>query len=233
MPAAVAIPIALGAGTATAGVIGAKIQSNAAKKAADTQAASANYAADVQAKSNAESLAFQREQAAQDLARANALQEGNYNQWAAREGRLSNFGQMLGLPARTIPPYVPIPGASGGAAPSGANYQPLIEALNKGQSPDAVIASFNKSQGLPNGASYAWRSIPGAAGGGVVEIPGGSYLSPTGQGGSWVWSAGDSARSGSPKPSSYAAFLAPQSSSSSLPLLTPALSAPNFASYLS
>jgi hypothetical protein len=44
MPAAIAIPLALGAGTAAAGVIGAKIQSNGASNAAKTQANAAQQA---------------------------------------------------------------------------------------------------------------------------------------------------------------------------------------------
>ena len=108
MPAAVAIPLALGAGTATAGIIGAKMQSSAAKDAADLQTQAANHAADVQAKSAADALAFQKQQAAMDQARAEAAQRGNYDQWAARQGRLSTLGQMVGMKPFQIPAYVPI-----------------------------------------------------------------------------------------------------------------------------
>lgn len=118
MPAAIAIPLALGAGTATAGIVGAKMQSGAAEDAASLQTQAANHAADVQAKSAADALAFQKQQAAQDLANAQAAQQGNYNQWAARQGRLSTLGQMVGLKPFQIPAYVPIQSVPAAGAPT-------------------------------------------------------------------------------------------------------------------
>lgn len=117
MPAAVAIPLITAAVTAGTSIAGAKMSSSAAKKAGETQAASAeraaqlqteaaNHAADLQAKAAAEALAYQKEQAQLDAARAEAAQRGNYDQWAAQQRRVSTLGEMLGLGARQIPAYV-------------------------------------------------------------------------------------------------------------------------------
>ncbi len=112
MPAAIAIPLALGAGTAAAGLGGAYMSSSASKDAADMQTQAANHAADVQKQSADAALAFQKQQAAQDLANAQAAQRGNYDQWAAKQGRLSTLGQMVGMKAFQIPAYVPIQSAA-------------------------------------------------------------------------------------------------------------------------
>lgn len=102
-------PLVAAAAVAAGGaIVGAKMQSGAAKSAAQIQSDAATKAAQLQADANEKTLAFQKEQAAADLARANAVQQGNYNQWASREGRLSDFGQALGLSARNIPAYVPL-----------------------------------------------------------------------------------------------------------------------------
>ncbi len=108
MPAAIAIPLALGAGTATAGIVGAKLSSNAARDAAGLSTDAANHAADVQAQSARDALAFQRQQAQQDFNNAQAASRGNYDQWAARQGRLSTLGQMVGQKPFVIPAYVPM-----------------------------------------------------------------------------------------------------------------------------
>jgi hypothetical protein len=89
-------------------MFGAKKQSDAAENVAQQQSAAAKYSADAQQKSAADALAFQKQQAAQSLANAQAAQQGNYNQWAARQGRLSTLGQMVGLKPFQIPAYVPI-----------------------------------------------------------------------------------------------------------------------------
>lgn len=113
MPAAIAIPLALGAGTATAGIVGAKLSSGAASDAADKQTQAANHAADVQAQSARDALAFQQQQAHQDFLNAQAASRGNYDQWAARQGRLSTLGQMVGSRPFVIPNYVPMQEANG------------------------------------------------------------------------------------------------------------------------
>lgn len=121
---AVASSIALGAlvagATAGGAVASGAIQSRAAGKAADAQTQASNYAAEQQAKSAREALAFQRQQAHQDFLNAQNAQRGNYDQWAARQGRLSTLGQMVGSKPFVIPAYVPMQEApEAGTPPAG------------------------------------------------------------------------------------------------------------------
>ena len=120
------MPIGIGAGTAIAGIVGGGaaitsgiLQSKATGNAADLQTQAANHAADVQAQSAANTLAFQQQQAQQAFNNAQAAQQGNYNQWAAKEGRLSTLGQMVGSKPFAIPAYVPLQQAPPIAAPTG------------------------------------------------------------------------------------------------------------------
>lgn len=118
------IGLATAAGTAGAGAIGAKVQSNASRDAAKAQVDAANHAADIQAQSAREALTFQKEQAAADASRFEQTQRSNYDQWAARQGYQSSIGSMLGLPARNIPSYQSsMPGGSpqGMPSPGGAD----------------------------------------------------------------------------------------------------------------
>ena len=125
MPALIAAPWL---GTAIAGIaggtgaiVGAKMQSGAARKVADTQTTAANYAADKQEAANQRAEAFQRQAAQNAYLNDEAARRGNYEQWAATEGRRGSIGVMLGLGPRNIPAYVPgvDPGFDGGGATSG------------------------------------------------------------------------------------------------------------------
>lgn len=222
MPAAIAIPLAIAGGTAAAGVYGANksagaassaasSQSDAAVKAAQIQADAANHSADLTANSAAQALA---------LSRANSqLSLDQYNQQQTRLQPYRNLGSFaLGQPFSDAPapltlPNLPsssttpnsggTPAGSTSGSSAGANYAPLIDALNKGQSPQAVIDQYNSSQGPVKGESYAWRSIAGAPGGGVVEIPGGAYLAP-GPDGQWGYTAGSDGGGGSGAPAASA-----------------------------
>lgn len=140
MPAAIAIPLALGAGTATAGIVGAKLSSDASGKAADLTTQAANHAADVQGQGAKDTLAFQERAAQQDFLNAENAQHGNYDQFAARQGRLSTLGQMVGLKPFDIPAYRPLqqapqtqapgPMQGGPQAPPSYVAQPGAPALN-------------------------------------------------------------------------------------------------------
>src|SRR5215470_14687437 len=120
--AAAALPFTMSAiaagATAGAGIYGANKQSSSADRAVAAQTDAANRAAELQAQSAREQLDFTKSEAARDQANYEATQRGNYDQWAAREGRISAAGQsMLGLPARTIAPYVA--STASGTTPSG------------------------------------------------------------------------------------------------------------------
>lgn len=130
MPAPVIAAIIAGGATAATGIIGSKIQSGAAKDAANAQIGGANRAADIQAQSAREALAFQKEQAAADAARFEQTQRSNYDQWAARQGYQSSIGSMLGLPARNIPSYQSsMPSGSPQGMPSAGGGDPKVAAF--------------------------------------------------------------------------------------------------------
>ena len=94
----------------------------AQEDATAAQAAATKYAADQQAQAAANALAFQRQQAAYDATQAETNRAANYGQWAAKQQLLGTVGQALGLPARSIPAYVPLPAynAATSPAPGGA-----------------------------------------------------------------------------------------------------------------
>lgn len=121
--------------TAGAGIYSANKQAGAAQDAAKLQTDAANKSADLQAKANADALAFQKEQAAQDLARTNSTNQANYGQWAAKEGRLSDFGQMLGLSPRNIPAFQPIPSTL-----ASSQTAPAAGPMPSGQAPSGNLA---------------------------------------------------------------------------------------------
>lgn len=128
-------PIIGGAIGGIGSMFGGKAQADAMQVAAQKQTEAANFAATKQAESAANALAFQKQQAAQDLATANSTQHANYDQWAARQGRLSTLGQMVGLRPFQIPAYVPIQNTQGVTAtgtPANApnpNVQPMSNLL--------------------------------------------------------------------------------------------------------
>lgn len=128
MPALLALPAFWGAvaagGSAAAGIYGANKQAGAAEDAAQLQTQAANHGADVQKQSADAALAFQKQQSAQDLANAQAASRGNYDQWAAKQGRLSTLGQMVGLKPFQIPNYVPIQSVPSPQAPPPSNGAP-------------------------------------------------------------------------------------------------------------
>src|SRR2546429_297363 len=75
--------------------------------AANKQASAERYAADLQAKSIADALGFTKQQAEGDWRNQELTRRGNFDQWAATQGRLGTLGEMFGMRPRYIPPYVP------------------------------------------------------------------------------------------------------------------------------
>lgn len=113
MPA-LALPAFWGAITAgaagTAGIVGAKISSGAAKDAAATTGAAATHAADLQSQATQQALDFQKEQAENAFQNNEASRQGNYGQFSAQQTRLKSVGEALGIPnagGMEIPAYVP------------------------------------------------------------------------------------------------------------------------------
>lgn len=166
MPAAVAIPLALAAGSATAGIVGSKISSNAGKdaassqgdaavKAAQIQADSANKQGELTAKSAADALAYSRQQSQLSL--------DQYNQQQQRLQPYRNLGAFaLGQPMSEGPAPLTLPNlpgtqttpntgpAASGQAPSGNLTDPSAWMSLVGN--DAELSKW-VTQGLGSAAS--------------------------------------------------------------------------------
>jgi hypothetical protein len=147
MPGIAAAPLFWGAivggGAAAAGqIVGAKMQSGAAKQSAQLQTASANYAADKQAQATREALDFQKAEAARARQDTEVTRKANYDQWAAQQRRLGTLGQLLGMAPPEIPGYVPLDGTLGSAMPS------------QNASPGAPAGAGTQS--VPGGDYQAW-----------------------------------------------------------------------------
>lgn len=141
---ATAIALAALAASATAGgaVVSGAIGAHAAGSAAQVQAkASSDATAQqlqyerealaAQTKATDDSLAYTKQQAGQNRADAETTRQGDYEQWAAREGRLSTIGGMLGMPARQIPGYRALGPEQGAAGPGGAPAAPAANLMPK------------------------------------------------------------------------------------------------------
>ncbi len=227
-----AIGIGIAAGTATAGVIGAKLSSNAASKSAELQTAASSHAADLQKASNDAALKFQQDQAALDAVRANATAQANYNQFHAHEQRMSDFGQALGLAPRNIPAYEPLPttatAPTSAQTPAGTTPQGMPAAGNLSD-PNAWMALVNDTpkltQWVTSGLGAAAQAKPDLVSYYVGKIKGQPGANPTEQAGSanyWMQKL-----QSDPNVSGIAArsAAAPNSASgyaSTMPMMTPA-----------
>lgn len=98
------ISAGINAGT---GLLGTYLSNRAAQNAANTNADALKYQADLADAQNKRAELFARQQAENQWLNAEITRQANYNQWAAREGRVSSLGQAMGLSARDIPTYAP------------------------------------------------------------------------------------------------------------------------------
>ena len=113
-------PIVLAAGIAAAGAVGgAAISSRSASGAARRQSEATTEAARLEDEAAKRAEAFQRQQAQQQWAEAEAVRRANYDQWSARQRSLNAFRQKHGYGATEIPGYVASqdPGYGGGPPP--------------------------------------------------------------------------------------------------------------------
>jgi hypothetical protein len=179
MPAAVAFPI-----------IGAEIGAIAGLGGAKKQAKATQHAADLQSQAAAQALRFQQEQAARDQANFETTQHANYDQWAARENRLSTFGQMVGLPSRQIPAYQGTT-PSGATGPGGAEAQGYFQSLTTGKAPTPQSLLSLEPQLNQRGIKVL-RNAAGTAG--KIQLPSGQIvdvIQSAGTGGTaWQWLTG-------------------------------------------
>lgn len=157
-------------------LVGGIIQTKAAQAAADAQAAAAKYAADLQDAAAKRTEQFLREQAENQFQNSEASRHGNYDQWRARETRLSNLSATLGAGARDIPDYVPgvdpryLPGGTtsstttgpgGTTTPGGPTSKTQVEPGGAQLAVDgtpASISAYFKSRGVPDTETAYWVS---------------------------------------------------------------------------
>lgn len=138
------ISLAAAAATSGAAVYSANKQAGAAHEAATTTSQAATHSADLQSKAASDALAFSKQQAEVDARNQEQARKANYDQWAAREQRLSSFGQMLGLPSRDIPAY---------QASNDPNYTPGSPAPTI---PSTIGAAAGKASPVANGDYQAF-----------------------------------------------------------------------------
>lgn len=87
-------------------VVGAKMQSNANRRAAETQSQAANYGADRELEGSREAERYQRQQAQAQWADAEGARRANFDQWAARQRSMNAFRKKYGFDETAIPDYV-------------------------------------------------------------------------------------------------------------------------------
>lgn len=240
MPAPVIAAIIAGGATAATGIIGSKIQSNAAKDAANAQIGGANRAADIQAQSAREALAFQKSQAEQEQQNYLNTERANYGQYSDRQNRIGQLGPMLGLPARTapaLPDYLtaqpvgagqmPAAAASGGADPKVAAFVADYQAKHPITEGIGPIADALKKAGLSSGRfDYGGGNLSNNE----VNVGGKPYKVLGGEGTpAAYWYVPGTNDSGSSRAMQPKAYTAPMSALFAAPsrILTPALTLPS------
>lgn len=264
MSAATSTIIAIGTIAATGAVAAgsaysANKTSNAAEHGADVQTTAANHAADLQSKAAADALAFQKQAAENDFKNQELTRQANYNQWAAREQRLSSFGQMLGLGPRDIPAYVAsqdpayggqsatIGGAAGqppiapGATPAGSPASSPTNADPQAAFMSAVNALGIQPADARNNLSKItdYLNAHGMPGWAAADGKAGDYVSYQGQGfdvlpagdKNWQWLNDNGASGSAPAATS---IIRPMGTAAAYAPnnIAPALQAPTFAGML-
>lgn len=184
------IPLAIAAATAGGKIVASKMESNAATKgaqlqsdattnAAKLQTDAQNHAADIQGHSADETLAFQKSQAAQDAARFEAAQRGNYGQYVSKVHGAQALGDTIGFHLPDAAPYVSATDGSGPSGPggqSGGTSDPKISAF---------IADWQKShapsEGIAPLADAIAKQFPGVSRFMYGQTPSNNELSIAGQ----------------------------------------------------
>ncbi len=198
----------LGAGIGLfSSLFGAHKQASSYDKAAKLQTDAQLKAAQLSKQAADEALAETRREADRTYASAQSAQRNNYNQWRDREERLSQGGESVGLPRRTISDYVPDPGGSAGAgAATGAGAMPdltgaqsAFETLFPDETLTPAMLSARKAE--LEAAGFTLR--PNAAGVvGKVQYRGGPIIDVIQGAGSGLnrrqWLVGEPARTSSP-----------------------------------
>src|SRR6185295_15768709 len=131
------MPIAAAAITGAAAVYAAHKQSSSNDKATKAQVDAANQSAQLQGQSNAEALAYEREQAAEDKRRYDEAQQRNYEQYLRRYKAAQSLGKTINFDLPDAPDYYM---QGRGANISGPAGGPTISAVRGSGAPNAPNA---------------------------------------------------------------------------------------------
>jgi len=166
--------VAAAAITAGSQLFNASMQSKSADNATRANVAAADRAARAQREAADKAEAFARQQAQNAYANDEAARRGNYEQWAATEGRRGTIGELLGLGKRNIPAYAPgVDPNFGGGGTSGPMPVPGSGRQTTGTGVDAYgRPPGDPMYGVPAPSPRAPKSRP--ANQGSVD----SYLRP-------------------------------------------------------
>lgn len=197
MPAV--IPLAIAAGSAISGVVGAKMQSGAAHDAAAIQAQSAREQAAAQTAAADKAEKFSRQQAENEWRNSQNTQRANYDQARARYGTIAGMAGEYGLNVGAMPDYAPgidphydtgatpAPGSIAGATP-GASAPPaggtagaaeMKALLDGGLDPKAAVAQFNQKYGRSTGNEAVYYDPSQHGGVATIGLPD-AYLAKPG-----------------------------------------------------
>lgn len=172
MPAAIAIPLIIGAASTAASVYAAKKGADASKKASDVQVAASNKAMDYQQQSQARALDFISQQQNRPL---QPMGGAAFGQLSSRTGG-GAYGGMMAPPSGSSPSYSMQPpkigfgDASANGALGGGGYRSLIGPSMGGQpvapmpggmgASDAAAGATGPAIGtvktFPNGVQGRW-----------------------------------------------------------------------------
>ena len=148
--AAIASAIAAGAGVGSAA-----LASHGASEAAKTSSDAALKAAQLDADAKAKALDFQKQQAEADWKNQEIVRKANYDQWVAQQQRKGSVASLFGLPAPSIPDYVPsvdpsYTGAAGAPAPTATGG--TNTSINMPSGIDPRFAALYQKYGVTPGA---------------------------------------------------------------------------------
>lgn len=126
-------------------LVGGILTNKANTDAANAAAEATKYAAQLQDEANRRAEIFSRQTAENQWLNSEAARKANYEQWAARENRISNLGVAMGMSARDIPAY------AAGIDPQYTNQTDM----------DRLLAqlSANSSEG-PGGITGKGQTVP-------------------------------------------------------------------------
>lgn len=165
---------------------GAHKTSQAADRSAQIMADAQRYIAELTGKANADALAFQKDLAGNAFDNTEVGRRMDYGQWAAKEGRLGYLGDLMGLPKREIPAFIPgvNPNFGGGAPTASARGEVPAAPQGNWTDPAFVAQAMKQANQLAYGydkhvdpsywlrpelkgdGDYIWRRMLGEGAGG-------------------------------------------------------------------